>query len=133
MSHAVRPSPLQLQQFAETLPDAYRAHFSWPSIREHAGLSIARKAGEPAVGPCTAPRLPGTALCIIADDRPGLLAVISAALLREKLDVVGAEAYTRKLPNHQREALDIFWVQRLGADDPRRPLSTGEIERVEQT
>ena len=84
------------------------------------------------MGPCTAPRLPGTALCIIADDRPGLLAVISAALLREKLDVIGAEAYTRKLPN-QREALDIFWVQRASSDDPRRPLSVNEIERVEQT
>jgi len=133
MGHAVRPSPLQLQQFAETLPDAYRAHFSWPAIREHATLSASRKTGEPAVGPCTAPRLPGTALCIIADDRPGLLAVISAALLREQLDVIGAEAYTRRLPNRQREALDIFWVQRVGADDPRRPLAAGEIERVEQT
>ena len=132
MDYAVRPSPLQLQQFAETLPDAYRAHFSWPAIREHATLSALRKTGAPAVGPCTAPRLPGTALCIIADDRPGLLAVISAALLREKLDVIGAEAYTRKLPN-QREALDIFWVQRASSDDPRRPLTVNEIERVEQT
>lgn len=87
----------------------------------------------PAVGPCSAPRLPGTALSVIADDRPGLLATISAAFVRENLDVIAAEAYTRNLPNHQREALDIFWVQRLGADDPRRPLSSGEIKRLEQT
>jgi [protein-PII] uridylyltransferase len=70
---------------------------------------------------------------VIADDRAGLLAVISAALLRERLDVIGAEAYTRRITNRQREALDVFWVQRLGADDPRRPLAPGEIQRVEQT
>jgi [protein-PII] uridylyltransferase len=129
----VRPSPLQLQQFVETLPDAYRANFSWPTIREHATLCAARAPGKVGVGTCSAPRLPGTALCIIADDRPGLLAVISAALLREQLDVIGAEAYTRILPQNRREALDVFWVQRVGAEDPRRPLGLGEIQRVEQT
>ena len=129
----MRPSPLQLQQFAETLPDSYRASFSWPTIREHTALSAAREPGKPAVGPCSAPRLPGTALCVIADDRPGLLATISAAFVKENLDIIAAEAYTRALPNHQREALDIFWVQRLGGDDPRRPLSAGDTKRLELT
>ena len=132
-NHPVRPSPLQLQHFAESLPDSYRANFSWPIIREHVALSVARRPGTPAVGVCSATRLPGTALSVIADDRPGLLATISAAFVRENLDVIGAEAYTRILPNHAREALDVFWVQRLGAEDPRRPLSTGDIARLEQT
>jgi [protein-PII] uridylyltransferase len=70
---------------------------------------------------------------VIADDRPGLLATISAAFVKENLDIIAAEAYTRILPNHSREALDVFWVQRLGAEDPRRPLSTGDIRRLEQT
>jgi [protein-PII] uridylyltransferase len=87
----------------------------------------------PAVGSCSAPRLPGTALCVIADDRPGLLATISATFVRENLDIIAAEAYTRILPNHHREALDVFWVQRLGAEDPRRPLSAGDIKHLEQT
>lgn len=129
----MRPSPLQLQRFVQTLPDAYRANFSWPTIREHATLCAARPPGQPVVGLCSAPRLPGTALCVIADDRAGLLAAISAALLREQLDVIGAEAYTRRLPSQQREALDVFWVQRVGAEDPRRPLTAGEIQRVQQT
>ena len=133
MWRPVRPSPLHLQQFAETLPDAYRASFSWPTIREHTTLSASRVPGMPAVGPCSAPRLPGTALCVIADDRPGLLATISAAFVKENLDIIAAEAYTRILPNHQREALDIFWVQRLGGDDPRRPVTTGDTKRLEQT
>ena len=132
MSRSVRPSPLLLQQFAETLPDAYRASFSWPTIREHTALSTSREPGKPAVGPCSAPRLPGTALCVIADDRPGLLATISATFVKENLDIIAAEAYTRILPNHQREALDIFWVQRLGAEDPRRPLTSGDFKRLEQ-
>jgi len=129
----VRPSPLKLQHFAETLPDAYRASFSWPTIREHATLSAERAPGRPTVGTCAAPRFPGTALCVIADDRPGLLATISAAFVRENLDIIAAEAYTRILPNHQREALDIFWAQRLGADDPRKPLTLGDLKRLEDT
>jgi [protein-PII] uridylyltransferase len=129
----VRPSPLHLQQFAETLPDSYRASFSWPTIREHTALSESRVPGKPAVGPCSAPRLPGTALCVVADDRPGLLATISAAFVKEQLDIIAAEAFTRTLPNRHREALDIFWVQRMDADDPRRPLSAGDIKRLEQT
>jgi len=129
----VRPSPLQLQQFAETLPDSYRASFSWPTIREHATLSGQRTAGAPVVGTCLAPRQPGTALCVVADDRPGLLATITAAFIREGLDIIAAEAYTRILANHQREALDVFWVQRIGADDPRKPLSQGDMKRLERT
>ena len=129
----MRPSPLHLQQFAGTLPDAYRASFSWPTVREHTALSASRVPGMPAVGPCSAPRLPGTALCVIADDRPGLLAAISAAFVKENLDIIAAEAYTRILPNHQREALDVFWVQRLGGDDPRRPLTEGDTKRLQQT
>lgn len=129
----MRPSPLQLQRFAETLPDAYRASFSWPAIREHAALSAQRAAGKPAVGLCSAPRLPGTALCVIADDRPGLLATISAAFVKENLDIIAAEAYTRNLSNREREALDVFWVQRLGIDDPRKPLSQGDMKRLEDT
>jgi [protein-PII] uridylyltransferase len=131
MSCLVRPSPLYLQQFAETLPDAYRKSFSWPTIREHATLGATRTPGKPAVGACSAPRLPGTALCVIADDRPGLLATISAAFVREHLDIIAAEAYTRNLAKHAREALDIFWVQRLGGEDPRKPLSLGDMKRLE--
>ncbi len=85
------------------------------------------------MGPCSAPRLPGTALCVIADDRPGLLATISAAFVKENLDIIAAEAYTRNLSSHQREALDIFWVQRLGVDDPRKPLTVGDMKRLEDT
>jgi UTP:GlnB (protein PII) uridylyltransferase len=77
--------------------------------------------------------LPGTTLCVVADDRPGLLATISAALVNERLDVTGAEAYTRKTANGHREAVDIFWVQRLDVDDPRRPLSVDDLRHLETT
>lgn len=56
-----------------------------------------------------------TALCVVADDRPGLLALISSAFLEQGLDVESAEAYTRKRDDGRLEAVDLFWVRRLGS------------------
>ncbi len=56
-----------------------------------------------------------TALCVVADDRPGLLALISSAFLEQGLDVESAEAYTRKRDDGHLEAVDLFWVRRLGS------------------
>ena len=44
-------------------------------------------------------RLPqgGAVACIVADDRPGLLSLISASLVAQSLDIVSAQAYTRAL------------------------------------
>lgn len=129
----MRHSPAQTKAFAASLPATYRAGFDWAAISEHAALSQRRRAAHPAVGTCFAPRLPGHALCVIADDRPGLLATISAALVDERLDVMAAEAYTRRVTDEQREAVDVFWVHRVGIPDPDRPLSEGVLKHLEST
>jgi len=124
-------SPAQTKAFAESLPKAYRAAFDWGAISEHTSIADRRVPGHSAVGTCSAPRLPGTALCIIADDHPGLLASISAALVAERLDVLSAEAYTRTLPGGRREAVDVFWVQWLNKPDPATPLHEEELRHLE--
>jgi [protein-PII] uridylyltransferase len=49
-------------------------------------------------------------LCIVADDRPGLLASIAAALTASRLEVLTAEVYSHPVGS-EREALDLFWVR----------------------
>jgi [protein-PII] uridylyltransferase len=129
----LQKNPAYTKAFAESLPKAYAKSFDWAAIAEHGDVAARRKPGHVGIGSCYAPRLPGTALCVVADDRPGLLATISAAFVSERLDVIGAEAYTRKTTDGRREAVDIFWVQRLTEGDPRRPLTVDELRHLEAT
>lgn len=130
---AMHHSPAFVKAFAESLPSSYRAGFDWAAIAEHAALSRRRRPGHPGVGTCFASRLAGLALCVVADDRPGLLATISVALIDARLDVLAAEAYTRHLPERAREAVDVFWVRQLDASDPDRPLSAERLTHLEAT
>ncbi len=76
-------------------------------------------------------------MCVVADDRPGLLSFISAALFAHLLDVVGAQVFTRTLAAGP-EAVDLFWLRRargspIVEDDARGvtrvlgSLMTGEL------
>ena len=49
-------------------------------------------------------------LGFVADDRPGLLALVTAALAASRLDVVGAQIYSWNNGTRVR-ALDLFWVR----------------------
>lgn len=129
----MRHNPTATKAFAESLPTSYRSSFDWAAIAEHASLSQRRNPGHAVVGTFYASRFPGHALCIIADDRPGLLATISAALVDERLDVIAAEAYTRRSPKGTREAVDVFWVKQLQAPDAARPLSRELLTHLEAT
>ncbi|HEY5957756.1 MAG TPA: hypothetical protein VIV60_14430 [Polyangiaceae bacterium] len=129
----MRHNPAYVKAFAESLPSSYRSAFDWAATAEHAATSQRRRPGLPGVGICFAPRFPGHAVCVVADDRPGLLATISAALISERLDVIAAEAYTRRLSAEGREAVDIFWVKLLDGADPERPLSKELLDHLETT
>lgn len=58
-------------------------------------------------------------VAILTDDRPGLLADLTAALALCRFEVVSAQLYTRKRPGLPDEAFDIFDV---------RQLDTGNLE-----
>jgi [protein-PII] uridylyltransferase len=129
----MRHNPAFVKAFADSLPASYRAVFDWAAIAEHAAISQRRSPGHCSVGTCFASRLPGHALCVVADDRPGLLATISAALVSERLDVIAAEAYTRRVPGQGREAVDVFWVRPLDTPEPERALPPALVEHLEKT
>ena len=77
--------------------------------------------------------MPGSAVCVVADDRPGLLATISAALVLCGLDVIEAEAYTRRVDQRANEAVDVFWVRHEKEQQRKLRVSKEEIDLLRTT
>ncbi|MFO7179780.1 MAG: hypothetical protein DIU78_013865 [Pseudomonadota bacterium] len=127
------PSEDLVRAFANSLPESYRRNFDFGAIAEHARLSEARGDGIAKVGTFLSNRVPGTAICVIAEDRPGLLATISAALVMCGLDVIEAEAYTRTVPGKPNEAVDVFWVRHEARDRRNVRVTREEVEALEST
>jgi [protein-PII] uridylyltransferase len=130
---SVPPSEDFLRSFAASLPDSYRGNFDASAIAAHARIARERESAPANIGAFFSNRVPGAAICVVADDRPGLLATISAALVLCGLDVIEAEAYTRRIPGKHDEAVDIFWVRHEDKADHRLRLSHDEIVQLCQT
>ena len=109
MSASIRPDAVV--PFVDSMPARYRQLFDAAVAREHAAI-VERRARAPAHVEIWR-RLPngGAVMCVVADDRPGLLSFISAALVVHAMDVVAAQIYTRTVAERA-EAIDLFWVRR---------------------
>ncbi len=109
------------RQFAESLPDEYRARFDPSQIAAHAHTAAGHGPGRVAARrfPWHGPGVTG--LCVVADDQPGLLSLISSAFAELGFEVDAAEAYTRHVDPPQ--AVDVFWVR-----DPERRLNEARIQ-----
>jgi [protein-PII] uridylyltransferase len=102
------------------MPHRYGAHFDVAAIGEHAAivtrrggflvhLEIWRRLSDDSV-----------VLCVVADDRPGLLSLISASLVVHDVDITTVKAYTRTVPGTGvLEAVDFLWVRRATANGLR--------------
>jgi [protein-PII] uridylyltransferase len=95
------------------MPAGYREVFDQAAVETHA--AIVRRRGPAATRVELWRELADgvAALCVVADDCPGLLSRISAALVAHDFDVVAAQAFCRKRPDAQMEAVDFFWIRRL--------------------
>lgn len=119
------------ESFRASMPVGYRQKYTEQAIAAHAAIAEARGAEPAGLGTFSSPEASRTGLCVVADDRPGLLAIISAALLRAGFDVTDAEAYTRK-NGVASEAVDIFWVRQAGVEQPPE-LSAEVLAELRQT
>lgn len=117
-------------EFARSMPPAYRSAHDASAIAAHARIAEARGEQPAIVGLCPAAHGAAAGLCVVADDRPGLLATISAALVHEGLDVMEAEAHTRTSPKGRAEAVDVFWVRRSKTEERTRPIGEEDARRV---
>jgi [protein-PII] uridylyltransferase len=102
-----------VRQYLRSMPAGYRDVFDHAAIETHA--AIVQRRGAAATRVELWRELPErvAALCVVADDCPGLLSRISAAFVAHDMDVIAAQAFCRKRPDAQVEAVDFFWVRRL--------------------
>lgn len=118
-----RENPRAVDEYLETMPERYLLANTAAEIAAHAALATA-----PSTAPVTAALVPSShrgvlelcvvthgrqqaGLCVVASDKPGLLASISAAISASKLEIQAAQVHTRVLPCGGVQAVDLFWVQ----------------------
>ena len=109
--------PHELAQFTISMPVRYGHTFDAIAIEQHARTAHLRQGRPVNIGRFTSAGRAGTPLCVVAPDRPGLLALVSLAFVSCDLDVVAAEVFTRKDMAGTDEAVDLFWVRRQSSQD----------------
>jgi len=130
-----------LGAFLASMPDRYLLANAPEAICAHADVALQRKRLGKAVHAALVPsRHPEVSeICVVAEDAPGLLARIAAAITAARLEVLGAQVYTRRMrpagrADERVEAVDLFWVRdvRTGAEGVAQamPRLLGDLERV---
>jgi [protein-PII] uridylyltransferase len=127
------PTEEWIRQFSHSLPKSYQRNFEHGAVVQHAKVALERQSAPANVGLFPSHRGSGDALCVVAEDRPGLLATISAALVICGLDVIEAEAYTRRVPGQHNEAVDVFWVRHEAASKRAQQVTRAELDQLRQT
>ena len=90
------------------MPESYCSRFSAQQSERHAAIAKGRQ-GAVALGVFEQVESL-TGVCVVADDRPGLLAQISEAFASCGLDIAAAATYTRQTQTMS-EAVDLFWLR----------------------
>ncbi len=126
------PTDSLVDDFSPTMPERYRREHSPLGIQQHARIVKARGSRPIYVERFWEGAPTGPGVCVVADDTPGLLAVISTGLMLEGFDIDRADAYTRHLPRARPEAVDLFWVKRRGLGSIAAP-SDEEVAAVAST
>lgn len=119
--------------YLASMPPDYRRAFDLDAARAHEAIVRRRKDRSTHIEIWR--ELPEriVAVCVVADDRPGLLSVISAALFEEQIDVVSANAYCRTCPDGDVEAIDLLWLRRLPSSGSSRPIRAKDILLLAKT
>lgn len=120
----MKPLPMKSEistaAFAASLPAEYSERFNPAQIAVHAHASVRRRNGDLVVAAFPWNQSGISGICVVADDRPGLLSQISAALSELGFDVDSAAAFTRTASPP--EAVDVFWVR-----DEKGALDEGQV------
>ena len=113
-----------VEAFLESMPDRYLLANGPKSIAEHAKVVAERGERAAHVARVEARHPEAAELCVVAVDHPGLLAGIAAAITANRLEVLGAQVYSRTAGASEVEAVDLFWVRDRdgGTDGVERAL-----------
>jgi [protein-PII] uridylyltransferase len=101
--------------FVKSMPATYTQVFTPQETEEHARI-VAERGDLPAHAALWRTLPSGLSIfCVVASDRPGVVALISAAFVAHQLDVCSAQIYSRKRRDGAAEAVDFFWVHGSGS------------------
>ncbi len=126
-----RPDDEFVFAFLRSMPMTYRRLFDEGAQHEHAAIAYRRGASASHLEIWR--KLPEriVAITLIAEDRPGLLSRVSAALVAHDMDVVAAQAYGRMRADGEREAVDFVWIRRLPGDGGMAPsIRTRDVAQI---
>ena len=98
------------EHFLGALPERYLYANEPKAIVEHA-LFAKRAQARPASIHVLSKGDPYVEICVVAEDRPGLLAMITATFSHAKLKVFSAQIYSWVGEDGRSRALDLFWVR----------------------
>ncbi|HEY6727074.1 MAG TPA: hypothetical protein VI197_23735, partial [Polyangiaceae bacterium] len=129
----------EFDRFLESMPARYFLANTAEEVVAHAGVALRRgvesvavswvpSAHDGIVGLCIVAEAQAAVgapddidLCVVAEDRLGLLASIAAAISASHFDIQAAQVNSRPLPGGGYQAVDVFWV--------RSPAHEGAKER----
>jgi len=106
-----------IEHFVSGLPERYFYANDPDAIVEHARFAYAAQSHASSIRQAAVSH-PYFELWVVADDRPGLLAMITATLSHSKLKVRSAQVYSWIGRDGRSRSLDIFWVR--GPEDAER-------------
>jgi [protein-PII] uridylyltransferase len=121
--------------FRASMPDRYLKAFDPIAVAQHGAIVARRAAAAVHVEMWRQRKQPDEVrvLCVVADDRPGLLSFICAALVIQGMDILSAQAYTRSVVLARAgeiasEAVDFLWVRRDAAG--AAPIGDADIDAI---
>jgi UTP:GlnB (protein PII) uridylyltransferase len=129
-----RPGDEEVFAYIRSMPMSYRRIFDEDAQHEHAAVVYRR--GDRASHIEIWRKLPEriVAVVVVADNRPGLLSRVSAALVAHDIDVVAAQAFGRRREDGDREAVDLVWIRRLAGEGGRVPsIHTRDVAAIGET
>jgi UTP:GlnB (protein PII) uridylyltransferase len=101
--------------FVATMPAVYGTLYDASEVAEHAAV-VARRGARP-VHAELLQSSKGPLLCVVAEDRPGLLALVTDALLAQGMGIQSARAFCRVVGKDRDEAVDFLELRALGGPD----------------
>jgi [protein-PII] uridylyltransferase len=123
-----RDERARVDTFVAQMSERYLLAHGAERIRAHAGVAMGRGTGL-GFAATPSPISERTLEIVIAiEDRPGLLADLTAALAAGRFSVDSAELYTRKRPGEVDEAFDVFHVSHPSYESG--DLMTIELEKL---
>jgi [protein-PII] uridylyltransferase len=99
-----------LDRFIESMPERYLLANTAESVAIHAKAVEERNGRAAHMVRVPSPHSGVAELCVVADDRPGLLARVAGTITANRLEVLAAQVYSRD-DRGKGEAVDIFWVR----------------------